>query len=262
MNTETDLKKIFAKIYLKIQLGKKYSNDKFLFLDLVREEIKIIVLTIVTKEFDSLLNKLTGTPYLEETIDLLFKLIILSSKNKILAKLKIPPLNSVQNTNLTKNRVLNLVGFEDYAAFSFVITSLPYTNYKTSNLQILSLKFFLEHLILKISDLLIYYIFVTKKIKLTVLTTYSIDELLLISYSTKAPIYLTWKIYIKSVVPATKDLDVSIKILAFTKTGIIRRTTTIKNPYSNVKLSQVIISRPLKLLEGILFSILHIVAKQ
>lgn len=262
MNTETEVKKTFIKIYLKIHLGKKYSNNEFLFLDLIRDEIKIIVLTTVTKEFDFLLNKIKGNPYIDETIDLLFKLIILSAKNKILTKLKLQPPKSVHNTNIKKNWVLSMIGFEDYIAFSFLLTSLTYKNSKTNNLQTLALKLLLEHLILKISDLLIYDIFVTKKIELKLLTIYSIDELLIMSYSTKVTPYLTWNIYIKSIVPADKYMDVSIKILTFAKTGIIKRTSIIENPYSNMKLSHFIINRPLKLIERMLFSILHVLAKK
>lgn len=262
MNTKTEVKKTFAKIYLKIHIGKKHSNNEFLFLDLIREEIKIIILIIVTKEFDFLLNKIKDNQYLDETVDLVFKLLILSAKNKILTRLKLQPPKSVHNTNLKKNWLLSLISFEDYVAFSLLLTSLTCINSKTNDLQTLSLKFLLEHLILKVSDLLIYDIFVTKKIKLKLLAIYSIDELLLVSYSAKASTYLTWKIYIKSLVPTNKYMGVSIKILTFAKTGIIRRTTIIENPYSNMKLSHLIINRPLKLIERTLLYILHLLAKK
>lgn len=266
MSKKEELKKIFNKIYLKIYLGKKESNNQFIFLDLVREEIKIIILSNVAREFERVLlnviNKSQENPRIDETIDFLFRLIFLASKNKILMKLNIQPPKYTDRVRLKKNWLWNLIEFESYVSVVFIVKNLMYANAPRITLHTVVVKLLLEHLVLKLSDLIIYDIFLTKKISLKILTLYSIDELLLTSYSTRLVPYLTWKIDRHSLLPLNINIDVSIDVLTFTKTGIETRTTIIENPYSTTNLRTFIISRPLKLLENVIFSLLQFLVKK
>lgn len=265
MNKKTQLKNIFTKIYLKIYLGKKQSNDNFFFLDLVREEIKIIILTTVTKECEQLLNFLLSKGKnnleIEEAIDLFFRLILVSAKNKILTKLKLEPPKYIQSIKLKKNWLLNLIEFENYGSFLFIIKSLSYAKFRTTNSELVTLKFLLEHLILKISELIIYDIFLTKKFPTKLLIAYSIDELLFRSYMTKIPMYLMWKLNINTIIVQNKQSEILKTIITFTKTGLITKTLIIENSYSILNLNKFIINGPLNVLENILFSILQVLAK-
>lgn len=265
MNKKTQLKNIFIKIYLKIYLGKKQSNDNFFFLDLVREEIKIIILATVTKECEQLLNFLLSKGKhnikIEEALDLFFRLILISAKNKILTKLKLDPPKYIQSIKLKKNWLLSLLEFENYGSFVYIINNIFYEKFKTRNSELVTIKLVLEHLILKISDLIIYDIFLTKKFPTKLLIAYTIDEVLFRSYMTKIPMYLIWKLNVNTIIVQNKQSDIFRTVMTFTKTGLIARTLIIENSYSILNVNKFIINRPLKVLENILFAILQVLAK-
>jgi hypothetical protein len=259
MAKKIELNNIFCKIYIQSHIIRKHSNSDFLFLDLIREEIKIIILNTISEELEIIITSLICNPKIDHIIseqsDLLIKLIILASKNKILTKLKLQPPKYKKYRKLKKNWLLNLVESESYNTLKLLITNLKSFKTKPNKTSINYTKLLLENWLLKISDLIIYDIFLTKKVLPQLLELYSLDLLLILSYSNKIDLYLSWKTYINSILLKRTRENISGNLLTFTRNGIIKRKTIIESFYHDFNFINFTINSPLHFAENLIFSI-------
>lgn len=250
---------IISKLHVKFSLGRKKSDNELILIELLREEIQILILNSVMEHLIVILQYLPGKLESEKNIDFMFRFVILSSRNKILTKLKLFGLREYKyGKYIVEDYILNSFEPNDYETFIMLIR-LVNMNVKNVYSNPIFLRMLLEHLVLRISSLLVYDIFLSKKVSIEILEVYSIDPLLVLSYANKIYPYLKWNSYLRSLSYKNKF----VQFLTLTKSGITLNDSIVETLKANktTHMFSVLISKVLKLFHLLISSLIHKLAK-
>lgn len=257
---------IFYKLYIKSYITKKSSPNQLFLLELIRDEIKIIVFTSVIKQFYLIgynLRYFDDTNFrIEENLDLIFKLLLISSRNRILKKFKFSWTRYKRSTPLKQDWILGLLDSEDYDVLRIVISNLLF--YKDEHVSYICLRLLIEHLVVKMSNLLLYEFFLMKELPSFILDVYSVDRLAFLSYSNKLYSYIRFKLYLNSFPYINKTKDSFGDFFAITRHGITLKSVIIDTFYPNVEITlfKIILIRSLRLFYRIILFLTYLSVKK
>jgi hypothetical protein len=254
-----ELTTVFSKLHVKCLIGRKKSTNELVLIELLREEIGILILNSVMERLLFLFQYISIKFDIEENIDSLFRFVLLSSKNKILTKLKLFKLQNCRyRKNVMQECLLSVFEPDDYETFLMLVNSVKCNDKQVYSNEIF-LRILLEHLVVKISSALVYDIFLSRKISTKALEIYSIDSLLLLSYSNKMYPYLKCNSYLKSVSYKNKF----VQFLTLTKSGITLKNSFVETLGGNktIPLISIPIYKFLKLFHLLSSFLIHKLAK-
>lgn len=195
---------LFKKIEIKFHLT--LNNDTYypMSLELLREETQILILTTVLKDLKVfIINILRSSKSFEcskDKIDVLLLLIIMSSKRKILNKLRFTKENYVCSDKIENKWVITAIESEVYSTIILIIQIIydKIIDYKfsletyPSNL----LSVLIENLTIKLSNFISYELFFKSNLSSNITKTYFRDYSLIDYNKRKLSNYLYWKWYI------------------------------------------------------------------
>jgi hypothetical protein len=226
-------------------------------LDLLREEVQILISTIIFIEFKLILNstyyyysKKMDTTLL---VDIIIKFLVVSSKRKILNRLGLNGYSSLENSN---EWIIKKIQAEEYSSVINLLNSIHLLGIVESNSTNLTSSL-IENLVIKLSNFMVYEIFSDKNLsKFIFLKWYTVDYLLF-SYSLiNLKTYLYWKSYIGSTYSNIKRFSTdTYPLLICTKNGIEFKRLYNRNLIYNISSSriQTIFSKALNFIEYIVY---------
>jgi hypothetical protein len=226
-------------------------------LDLLREEVQILISTIIFIEFKLILNstyyyysKKMDTTLL---VDIIIKFLVVSSKRKILNRLGLNSYSSLENSN---EWIIKKIQAEEYSSVINLLNSIHLLGIVESNSTNLTSSL-IENLVIKLSNFMVYEIFSDKNLsKFIFLKWYTVDYLLF-SYSLiNLKTYLYWKSYIGSTYSNIKRFSTdTYPLLICTKNGIEFKRLYNRNLIYNISSSriQTIFSKALNFIEYIIY---------
>jgi hypothetical protein len=248
---------LFYKIFLKFYLNMKNVTSEPMSLDLLREEVQILISTIIFIEFKLILNstyyyysKKMDTTLL---VDIIIKFLVVSSKRKILNRLGLNSYSSLENSN---EWIIKKIQAEEYSSVINLLNSIHLLGIVESNSTNLTSSL-IENLVIKLSNFMVYEIFSDKNLsKFIFLKWYTVDYLLF-SYSLiNLKTYLYWKSYIGSTYSNIKRFSTdTYPLLICTKNGIEFKRLYNRNLIYNISSSriQTIFSKALNFIEYIIY---------
>ena len=248
---------LFYKIFLKFYLNMKNVTSEPMSLDLLREEVQILISTIIFIEFKLILNstyyyysKKMDTTLL---VDIIIKFLVVSSKRKILNRLGLNGYSSLENSN---EWIIKKIQAEEYSSVINLLNSIHLLGIVESNSTNLTSSL-IENLVIKLSNFMVYEIFSDKNLsKFIFLKWYTVDYLLF-SYSLiNLKTYLYWKSYIGSTYSNIKRFSTdTYPLLICTKNGIEFKRLYNRNLIYNISSSriQTIFSKALNFIEYIVY---------
>lgn len=248
---------LFYKIFLKFYLNMKNVTSEPMSLDLLREEVQILISTIIFIEFKLILNstyyyysKKMDTTLL---VDIIIKFLVVSSKRKILNRLGLNGYSSLENSN---EWIIKKIQAEEYSSVINLLNSIHLLAIVESNSTNLTSSL-IENLVIKLSNFMVYEIFSDKNLsKFIFLKWYTVDYLLF-SYSLiNLKTYLYWKSYIGSTYSNIKRFSTdTYPLLICTKNGIEFKRLYNRNLIYNISSSriQTIFSKALNFIEYIVY---------
>ena len=248
---------LFYKIFLKFYLNIKNVTSEPMSLDLLREEVQILISTIIFIEFKLILNstyyyysKKMDTTLL---VDIIIKFLVVSSKRKILNRLGLNSYSSLENSN---EWIIKKIQAEEYSSVINLLNSIHLLGIVESNSTNLTSSL-IENLVIKLSNFMVYEIFSDKNLsKFIFLKWYTVDYLLF-SYSLiNLKTYLYWKSYIGSTYSNIKRFSTdTYPLLICTKNGIEFKRLYNRNLIYNISSSriQTIFSKALNFIEYIIY---------
>jgi len=248
---------LFYKIFLKFYLNMKNVTSEPMSLDLLREEVQILISTIIFIEFKLILNstyyyysKKMDTTLL---VDIIIKFLVVSSKRKILNRLGLNSYSSLENSN---EWIIKKIQAEEYSSVINLLNSIHLLGIVESNSTNLTSSL-IENLVIKLSNFMVYEIFSDKNLsKFIFLKWYTVDYLLF-SYSLiNLKTYLYWKSYIGSTYSNIKRFSTdTYPLLICTKNGIEFKRLYNRNLIYNISSSriQTIFSKALNFIEYVIY---------
>ena len=248
---------LFYKIFLKFYSNMKNITSEPMSLDLLREEIQLLISTIIFIELKLILNhtafywsKKIDTTLLVDTI---IKFLVVSSKQKILYRLGLNKHTSLDNSN---QWIIKRIQIEEYSSIINLLHSIYSMEVNTSNSASLTTTL-IENLVIKLSNFMVYEIFSSKNIsKFVFLKWYTVDYLLF-SYSlVNLKTYVYWKSYIESTYSNIKRFSTdTYPLLICTKNGIESKRLYNRNLIytGNFSKIQTILSKSLNFIEYIIY---------
>ena len=269
MYNKNQIELLFYKIYIKSNLTKKEFITESFLLDLIRDEIKLLVLHIVLKQVKLLIIRLKHRKIYsfanKETVDMIIKSILISSKCEILNILKITNSTFKDAVKTKTDYIPILLKIEEYKSLLLIFKTI--VNYKSNNvtLQRVPIQMLIEHMILKCSSLLICDIFLTHRMTLNILSHYTIDSIKLLTYINAISFYLFWKLYFNTILPNTDWVVVEeYNILFFTKKGVTSKKVLFEKLHLNHNCSilNIILFRPVELIEYCIYSFIIFYTKR
>jgi hypothetical protein len=226
-------------------------------LDLLREEVQILISTIIFIEFKLILNS-TYYYYSKKMdatllVDIIIKFLVVSSKRKILNRLGLNSYSSLENSN---EWIIKKIQAEEYSSVINLLNSIHLLGIVESNSTNLTSSL-IENLVIKLSNFMVYEIFSDKNLsKFIFLKWYTVDYLLF-SYSLiNLKTYLYWKSYIGSTYSNIKRFSTdTYPLLICTKNGIEFKRLYNRNLIYNISSSriQTIFSKALNFIEYIIY---------
>lgn len=244
---------LFYKIFLKFYGNMKNVTSESMSLDLIREEIQVFISIIICIELKVILDnsiyyysKRIDTNVL---VDTLIKILIVSSKRKILYRLGLNKYTSLDNSN---EWIIKKIQVEEYSSILNLLNSI-YSMEISDSISASLTTSLIENLVIKLSNVMVYEIFSSKNIsKFVFLKWYTVDYLLF-SYSLlNLKTYLYWKSYIESTYSNIKRFSTdTYPLLICTKNGIESKRLYNRNLIYNTNSSkiQTILSKSLNFIE-------------
>jgi septum formation topological specificity factor MinE len=170
---------VINKILIKVSLNTRNKSNYPLSLSLLREEIQKIIITYVAIEFNRLFYSLSkASPKNinnKVLIDIIFKILLISSKKKITLRLSISKDIKLTKLNSFNSWLIKDIEIQEYNLFIFILNSLkPSSKKKNSFLLAESL---IENFIIKLSDIIVYELYNEPKFSMTFLLEYTTDFL-------------------------------------------------------------------------------------
>jgi hypothetical protein len=162
----TKLKKklniLFHKIFLKLYSSMKNVTSEPMSLDLLREEVQILISTMIFIEFKLILNhshyyysKKMDTSLL---VDVIIKFLVVSSKRKILYRLGLNKYSTLENSN---EWIIKKIQVEEYSSIIDLLHSI-YSVRLGENFSANLTASLIENLGIKLSNFMVYEIFSSK----------------------------------------------------------------------------------------------------
>lgn len=252
---------IFYKLYIKSYLSKQELPKELFLLELIRDEIKIIVFNNVIRQFYLISRRLenfgAGNFQLDEIIDLIFKVVFISSRNRIVKKLNFSYSKCTPYVKLKQNWIINLLESEDYEILRIILDNLLVL--KDTEISYVYLRLLIEHLVIKISNLVIYDLFLVKKLPSSIIYSCSTDCLTFLAYTNKLYSYIRIRLYFNSFIVMDKIKAFFNDFFTITRNGVTLKTIVIDNLYLNVDITfaKVIIIRSLRLFYKFLLFLIY-----
>lgn len=244
---------LFYKIFLKFYGNMQNSTSESMSLDLLREEVQILISIIICIELKLILDN-TSYYYSKSIdtnilVDTIIKIIVVSSKRKILYRLGLNNHTSLDNSN---QWIIKKIQVEEYSSILNLLNSIYSMDIRETTSASLTTSL-IENLVIKLSNFMVYEIFSSKNIsKFVFLKWYTVDYLLF-SYSLlNLKTYLYWKSYIESTYSNIKRFSTdTYPLLICTKNGIESKRLYNRNLIYNTNSSkiQTILSKCLNFIE-------------
>jgi hypothetical protein len=222
-------------------------------LDLLREEVQILISIMICIELKLILDN-TSYYYSKSIdkntlVDTIIKIVVVSSKRKILYRLGLSNYTSLDNSN---QWIIKKIQVEEYSSILNLLNSIYLMDIRESTSASLTTSL-IENLVIKLSNFMVYEIFSSKNIsKFVFLKWYTVDYLLF-SYSLlNLKTYLYWKSYIESTYSNIKRFSTdTYPLLICTKNGIESKRLYNRNLIYNTNSSkiQMILSKCLNFIE-------------
>jgi hypothetical protein len=222
-------------------------------LDLLREEVQILISIMICIELKLILDN-TSYYYSKSIdkntlVDTIIKIVVVSSKRKILYRLGLSNYTSLDNSN---QWIIKKIQVEEYSSILNLLNSIYLMDIRESTSASLTTSL-IENLVIKLSNFMVYEIFSSKNIsKFVFLKWYTVDYLLF-SYSLlNLKTYLYWKSYIESTYSNIKRFSTdTYPLLICTKNGIESKRLYNRNLIYNTNSSkiQTILSKCLNFIE-------------
>ena len=244
---------LFYKIFLKFYGNMQNSTSESMSLDLLREEVQILISIIICIELKLILDN-TSYYYSKSIdtnilVDTIIKIVVVSSKRKILYRLGLNNHTSLDNSN---QWIIKKIQVEEYSSILNLLNSIYSMDIRETTSASLTTSL-IENLVIKLSNFMVYEIFSSKNIsKFVFLKWYTVDYLLF-SYSLlNLKTYLYWKSYIESTYSNIKRFSTdTYPLLICTKNGIESKRLYNRNLIYNTNSSkiQMILSKCLNFIE-------------
>jgi hypothetical protein len=244
---------LFYKIFLKFYGNMQNSTSESMSLDLLREEVQILISIIICIELKLILDN-TSYYYSKSIdtnilVDTIIKIVVVSSKRKILYRLGLNNHTSLDNSN---QWIIKKIQVEEYSSILNLLNSIYSMDIRETTSASLTTSL-IENLVIKLSNFMVYEIFSSKNIsKFVFLKWYTVDYLLF-SYSLlNLKTYLYWKSYIESTYSNIKRFSTdTYPLLICTKNGIESKRLYNRNLIYNTNSSkiQTILSKCLNFIE-------------
>lgn len=202
--TSLELDILFNKIILKLCTSTKNLTNSPMPLEFLREEVQILVCISVALELKIIFNRLlkfslkTNDYYF--LIHNLIKLLLLSSKRRVAMKLGLEEKNNFTKLYKTNDWLIKYVEFEEYTSFITIIKwtqSLKINQNERSTPKLITC--LIENLIIKLSNILVFELFSTKKIPKFILCHYVVDSVVFKETLINIKFYLYWRSSIGSI---------------------------------------------------------------
>jgi|GEM_PF-3881205 len=226
INIKKKLAIVFDKIILKLCTNTKNNTSRPLALEVLREEVQVVICIVVTLELKTILEKVVDSFFNKSKshlfTDKIIKILIFSSKNKIISTLKLYPLTLETKLNRKNNWLLREIQIEEYIFYILILKQLRSakncTKNNRSNQLFTSL---IENLIIKISDYIAYELFSCGKLtKKNCLKLYTKDFFIIPYNLISLRFYLYWRLYLESFYLNIKRFSTDkYKLTICTKTG-------------------------------------------
>ena len=189
---------LFNKIILKLCTSTKNLTNSPMPLEFLREELQILVCISVALElkiiFNSLLKFSLKTNDYNLFIDKLIRLLLLSSKRKLAMKLGLEEKNNFTKLYRTNDWLIKCIEFEEYRSFITIIewiqSSKINKNERNTPKLIICL---VENLVIKLSNILVFELFSTRRIPKFILSHYVVDSAMFKETLTNLKFYLYWR---------------------------------------------------------------------
>jgi len=247
---------LFHKIFLKFYSSMRNTTSESMSLDLIREEIQVLISTIISIELKLILghcypcSKRTNPNMLVDTI---IKFLVISSKRKILFRLGLDKYTNLESSN---QWIIKKIQIEEYSSILNLWNSI-YTLELNNSLHLSLTSSLIENLVIKLTNLMVYEIFSNKNIsKFIFLKWYTIDYLLFSYTLTNLKTYLYWKSYIEITYSNIKRFSTdTYPLLICTKNGIEAKRLYNRNLLYTMNSSKVqtIVSKTLNFIEYIVY---------
>ena len=244
---------LFYKIFLKFYGNMKNSTSESMSLDLLRKEVQIFISIMIFRELKLILEN-TSYYYSKSIdtnilVDTIIKIVVVSSKRKILYRLGLNNHTSLDNSN---QWIIKKIQVEEYSSILNLLNSIYSMDIRETTSASLTTSL-IENLVIKLSNFMVYEIFSSKNIsKFVFLKWYTVDYLLF-SYSLlNLKTYLYWKSYIESTYSNIKRFSTdTYPLLICTKNGIESKRLYNRNLIYNTNSSkiQTILSKSLNFIE-------------
>lgn len=219
---------IFAKISIKCHLKLSNITKTPMALDLLREEIKCVILNTVLKELRTFMVTLVQSynlPLSKEKLDIALLLLLYGSRQKVASKLRLPEfkyfkLNSYKSKWLTKK-----IEIEEYPLLICLSKEILKQdgNFQTNLLNIL-----IENLIIKISDIVAYELVLNASTSKKLAKLYCTDPFLFKVKVANLDTYKYYQSYLNSTFLNVKTYyNQTYSVTVMTKKGLVS-----KNLYS------------------------------
>lgn len=195
---------LFKKIEIKFHLT--LNNDTYhpMSLELLREETQILILTTVLKDLKvfiiNILKSSTSFECSKDKIDVFIILIIMSSKRKILNKLRFTKENYVCSEKIENKWLITAIESEAYSTIIVIIQILygiiidykfSFETYPSNLLSVL-----IENLTIKLSNFISYELFFKSNLSSNITKIYFRDYSIIDYDKRKLSNYLYWKWYL------------------------------------------------------------------
>ena len=205
---------LFNKIEIKFHLNLNNETKHPMSLELLRKEIQILILTTILKDLKLCVINISQSPryldYSKDKIDILIILILLSSKRKIINKLKFAKEDYLYSEKIENNWLLKVVETEDYSSSILMVKvvyqkliycKVPAEIYPSKLLGVL-----LENLIIKLSNFIAYEVFFNLNLPTHIAKNYFRDYSLIDYNNKRLHNYFYWKFYITLIFFNIKNL--------------------------------------------------------
>lgn len=226
---EKNISILFKKIEIKFYLTLNNETHNPMSLELLRQETQILILTTVLKEIKicilNILRPFKSFEYSKDKIDILIILIIISSKRKLLNKLRFTKKNYVSSEKIENKWFITAIETESYSTITLIIQML-YNNLIDSKETYPSnlLSALVESLTIKLSNFISYDVFFKLNLPSNIGNNYFRDYSLIDYNKRKLNNHFYWKCYITVLFFNIKNLyDQTHSLILVQKKGFITK---------------------------------------
>lgn len=222
---------LFKKIEIKFHLTLNNETYHPLSLELLREETQILILTTVLTDLKvcliNILQSAKSLAYSKDKIDIFIVLIIMSSKRKILNKLRFTKRNYVGSENIENKWFVTAIETESYSIIILIMQILydkiidsKFLETYPSNL----LSALIENLTIKLSNFISHELFFKANSSSNITKNYFRDYSVIDYNKRKLNNYLYWKSYLTLIFFNIKNLyDQTHSLTLLRKKGFITK---------------------------------------